>query len=79
MGKMIFTLVAMSALVGVAKTANAEAPKTKPTKHVHSAKEQTCEKCKNAKKACVCEEDEKHGDHDHEEGNHDNKDEKKAK
>lgn len=80
MGKMMFSIAAMTAVLGTnVSLVNAESGKAKPATHVHSAKEQNCEKCKNAKKSCVCEENEKHGDHDHEEGNHDHKDEKKAK
>lgn len=79
MGKMILTMIATSAAISIAMplTAGAEAAKAKPAKQGQA--KATCDKCKNAKKACVCEEDEKHGDHDHEEGNHDHKDEKKAK
>lgn len=76
MGKLIFTALMLTAAVG-ASGSMAYAQAKKPAKHVHSANE-TCEKCKDAKKPCKCDDD-KHDDHDHAEGSHDHKDEKKAK
>ena len=81
MGKMLFTAIAISAVLGAnAPMAGAESAKAKPkaAKHVHSGKEHTCDKCKKAEKDCKCDEKAKHDGHDHEEGNHDHKDEKKA-
>ncbi len=82
MGKMLFTAIAMSAVLGAnAPMAGAESAKANPkaAKHVHSEKEHTCDKCKKAEKDCKCDEKAKHDHHDHEEGSHDHKDEKKAK
>ena len=81
MGKMIFTIAAVSALLTGPNFVLAEAAKTKPAKQTQTAKKETCEKCKNAKKPCTCEASEKHSDHDHDhahEGDgHDHKKEEK--
>ena len=63
MGKMLFTAIAISAVLGAnAPMAGAESAKAKPkaAKHVHSEKEHTCDKCKKAEKDCKCDEKAKH-------------------